>query len=278
MDLRSAWPAIPNRIQIDDGSEPVKKLIKFLFLLIMLVVILTVIAVFTLPADLALRWTLPATSPLRLEGVGGRAIAGNAERALLQGQSIGRLEWQVEPMQLFQGNVRGTVSATDTEINATAHFSVNWRKDGAIESVVADMPARLLAPALDIPALIPTGRLIANVPRVGVRGGFLTDAEGKIRWKDAGLLGAAQASIGEIEIEFHNTDRGTIEGTARDIGGPLMVDGKFSIEDQDYRAEVRLDGRGENVQAVRDALRYVGQPQADGTTLLVISGRLKPLL
>ena len=91
-------------------------------------------------------------------------------------------------------------------------------------------------------------------------------------WRNAAVAGAAQARLGELQAQFASAADGGIAGTLRDGGGPLEARGTFNIALGRYSAQLRLAARDGDAR-VADALQYVGQPQPDGSRLLLIEGR-----
>ncbi len=116
------------------------------------------------------------------------------------------------------------------------------------------------------------GRIDIDIAQLRVQGAWPTAAQGEIRWRNAAVAGAAQASFGDLQARFASAADGSIAGTAHDLGGPLQLDGTFKMDAGGYDAQARLAARDGNAQ-VLDALRFIGQPQGDGTTLLLIHGK-----
>ena len=64
-----------------------------------------------------------------------------------------------------------------------------------------------------------------------------------------------------------------IHGTAHDLGGPLQLNGTFNVGGGNFDVDAHLAARDGNAQ-VAEALRFIGQPEADGTSHLIIRGQL----
>jgi len=139
------------------------------------------------------------------------------------------------------------------------------------------MPARMAAPALDIPALDLLGEIDGKLTQAQLHGAWMDDASGSLRWNNAAVTGAAQAQLGDIEATFSSAPDGSIAGMVHDLGGPLQVNGTFKVAAGSFDAEAKLAARDGNPQVI-EALRYIGQLQPDGTSLLIIHGGLFKLL
>jgi len=68
---------------------------------------------------------------------------------------------------------------------------------------------------------------------------------------------------------------GSIIGVLNDLGGPLQINGTFKATKTTYDAAAQLAARGGDV-AVRAALRKIGTPQADGSTIVQAKGAFAP--
>jgi len=117
------------------------------------------------------------------------------------------------------------------------------------------------------------GDLDVTITQARLRGAWLDAANGSVHWRNAAVAGAAQAQLGDLEATFASAADGSIAGNVRDLGGPLQLSGTFKVCAGSYDAEAKLVARDANAQ-VTEALRYIGEPQADGSSLLKIHGQL----
>ncbi len=249
-----------------------KFLRNLLILVVALLVIAGVIAV-TCPADYAYRLMAGRLGAFRLDGISGSIWNGHASSAQVFGHELGALAWQLEPAPLLGREVLAHVQLDGGEVKAAG--IVDRSSDGAINvrDATFQIPARMAAPALDIPALELLGTIDGKLAQAQLRGVWVDGASGSARWNNAAVAGAAQAQLGDLEATFSSAPDGSIAGVAHDLGGPLQVSGTFKVAAGSFDAEARLAARDANPQVV-EALRYIGQMQADGTSLLVIHGSL----
>lgn len=230
------------------------------------------VAAWTCPADLAYRCFGDRLAPVALHGLGGTVWQGRAEMVELFRQNLGVLEWQLQPAALLRGEAVAQLTLRGDGI--TAAGTIERGADGQVSfrDVVLHMPARIAAPVLAIPALELLGTIEIDVKAARLRGLQLGNANGVAYWRDAGVAGAAQARLSDLQVTFASAADGSISGVIRDLGGPLQVNGTFTASSSRYDAHAQLAAR-DNDPRVIEALQFVGQPQPDGSRQLVIEGR-----
>lgn len=250
------------------------KLLRRLLLLILLLAVVGIVVAWTLPAELALRWLKPDLGPLQVSGVSGTVWRGNASSVSAFGTSLGAMRWSVDksPLLLRRVAARVTLSggaiALDGDVTRDADGSV------LVQNMTFQLPAETAAPALDIPALKLHGTIDGRIDDARLAAGWVSGARGTARWRDAAVSGEAEARLGELLAEFASQTDGSIAGTVRDDGsGNLEVAGQFVVNSGQFSATARLVARNGDMQ-IAEALRYIGEPQPDGSSLLKINGQL----
>lgn len=248
------------------------KVLRRVVLSLIAVVVLAAIAIATCPARFAWNFIADRAGAIKLDGLSGTIWNGRAATASLFGNALGALDWQLAPMPLLHGAALARLSLHGGE--ATGSGTVEHASDGTLRVIDAkiEMPANMAAPALDIPMLQLLGTLEIDIAQLRVQGAWPTAAQGEIHWRNAAVAGAAQATLGDLQAQFATAADGSIAGTAHDLGGPLQLKGTFKIDAGGYDVRANLAARDGNPQ-VLEALRFIGQPQGDGTTLLLIHGK-----
>lgn len=246
-----------------------RRLIAFLLILIVIAVIVAA----TLPAATAYRFFGDQFGAVKLSGITGTVWDGRASSAQVFGQEIGAVTWNVHPQALLQGIVSAHLNVDGGAISAAA--DAQRTSDGVVQlsGGTFHFPASLAAPALDIPALNLLGDIDGKLDSGRLQGVLLTNASGTMRWNRAAVSGAAQAQLGDLDAAFASAADGSIHGTAHDLGGPLQLNGTFNVSAGNFDVDAHLAARDGNPQ-VAEALHYIGQPDADGTSHLIIRGQL----
>jgi general secretion pathway protein N len=253
------------------------KLFRNLILIVIILLVIAGVVAVTCPADYAYRLVANRLGALKLGGVSGSIWNGHAASAQVFGQELGALDWQLQAAPLLSRELIAHVDLNGGAVKATG--IVDRGADGTISvrDATFQMPARMAAPALDIPALDLLGEIDGKLTQAQLRGVWVDGASGSLRWNHAAVAGAAQAQFGDLEATFSSAPDGSIAGVVHDLGGPLQVNGTFKVAAGSFDAEAKLAARDGNPQ-VMEALSYIGQLQADGTSLLLIHGGLFKLL
>lgn len=249
------------------------RILRTLLLFLFALVLIAGVAIATCPADFAYRLVADRLGVFKLAGISGSLWQGRAGSTQVFGQEIGALDWRLEAAPLLGGEVMAHVRLAGTDLNADG--IVDRTSDGTISVREATfrVPARMAAPALDIPALQLLGNIDGKLTEARLKGAWVQQASGSLHWTDAAVAGAAQAQFGTLEATFSSAPDGTISGVAHDLGGPLQLNGTFKVSAGSFDADANLAARDGNPQVI-EALRYIGEPQADGTSHLVIHGQL----
>ncbi|MBL8299165.1 MAG: type II secretion system protein N [Rhodanobacteraceae bacterium] len=250
------------------------KLLRRLFLLLLLLAAIGFVVAWTLPAKLALRWFKPDLGPLQLAGISGTVWQGQASSVSAFGTPLGAMRWSVDKSPLLLRRIAARVNLSGGAI--TFDGDVTRDADGSVlvQNMAFQLPAETAAPALDIPALKLHGSINGRIDDARVAGGWVSGARGSAHWREAAVSGEAEARLGELVAEFASQPDGSISGTVRDnASSNLEVAGQFVVNSGQFSATARLAARNGDRQ-VAEALRYIGEPQPDGSSQLKINGHL----
>lgn len=248
--------------------------LKWLFLIVVLLVLIGGVLAWTMPAEFAYRMVGARMAPALLSGVQGTVWDGRADGLSVFGRDLGELDWRVSKAPMLHGETVSDLHIQGTDIEAAGIVTRAFSGDISLRDVRFRFPASLVAPSLDIPALKLLGTITGALNQARLIGGVLQDATGSARWSEAGVTGQAEARFSDILIDFSSKPDGSITGVAKDDGqGNLEVNGLFDVSRDAFNAEVKLSARNGDPR-VLDTLRYVGQQQADGSSILIVHGKL----
>ena len=254
------------------------RFLKILLVLALLLLIVAGVVFWTLPADVAWRQGAKYFGPVVLSGVRGTLWDGHADGVSLFGHDLGELDWRVAKSAVLRGRVVADVRIQGTDIDAAGIVERALVEDAnagalVLRDVHFRFPASLMEPALALREITLNGAISGVVSEAALRNGFVESATGNARWSEAGVSGQAEARFADILGEFAAAPGGGIAGHAKDDGtGNLAVDATFRAAVTGFDAEAILRARNDDPQ-VEETLRHVGEPQADGSSKLVVHGQ-----
>ena len=92
------------------------KLFKWLFALLVLVVIVLGAVAWTMPADVAYRYVASRLGPISLVGVRGSVWDGHADGVSVLGRDLGELDWKIDKLPLLARQVHADLRIHGADI------------------------------------------------------------------------------------------------------------------------------------------------------------------
>jgi hypothetical protein len=179
-------------------------------------------------------------------------------------QLIGDLTWQLHPARLLAGRV-------------AAHMELTQAADFVNADVEVAPGGRLFARDVHAsvhlnPALVPQlpsglrGTARADLARIEVENGRLTDLRGRIEAHDLAQTAGATTELGSYALSFSGANSGgALVGELRDLGGPLALEGTLRVTPEpgfvlDGKVATRPTASADLVRQ----LQVLGAPDAQG--------------
>ncbi|PIV32054.1 MAG: hypothetical protein COS34_15185 [Lysobacterales bacterium CG02_land_8_20_14_3_00_62_12] len=254
---------------------PISALLRYLLFALLLLIGTAVVVLWTLPAAYLYQHFDKALAPLRLQGIDGTLWQGNAAQISYAAVPLGRLQWTLARTPLLGGSADGELELNGAAMVGKSQFSAQ-RHRLDLTNTELSFPASLLAPVLDIPALVLLGTVSVTLSAITIEHGIVQSIQGHLVWDQLGVGGAAAATLGSLRVDFEPRPDGRIIGRIRDQGGPLRAKGTVELKGQHYQLEVELDARA-GAEQIRETLLYIGERRADGGSLLRVTGNLQKL-
>jgi general secretion pathway protein N len=251
------------------------RFLKYLFVFVLLLLMIGGVLLWKVPADFAYRHGAKYLDPVVLSGVRGTLWNGHADGVSVFGRDLGEIDWRMAKTALLHGRMAADVRIQGADVDAAGIVERAQAGTVMLHDIHFRFPAQLLAPLVDATDLNLLGAISGAVSEATLRDGFLSSATGNARWSEAGVRGEADARFADILGEFAAQPDGGIAGTAHDDGtGNLSVAATFhTAAAGGFEADALLRARNDDAQAT-ETLRHVGEPQADGSSKLVVRGRL----
>lgn len=235
-----------------------------------------VMLVLTVPARQAYRWLphTPGAGPA-LYGLEGTLWSAHADTAMLGARDLGGLQWRVNPLWLPLGRLR--VAWTLTGPGATGQGVVQTGIAGGMHlpSVALTVPMPTLQgwfPALPVTL---AGTLKAQLRDLALKDGHVQGVGGTLVWEQAAVEWTEPVPLGTLALALAPGPGDSIQGTLKDRGGPLRVQGTVSLSNNGaLQFDATVVPRADASPGVVRALRMLGAPDAGGQTHIRWSGRL----
>jgi general secretion pathway protein N len=250
------------------------RFLKYLFVVLLLLLVVGGLLLWTLPADFAYRHGAKYFGPVVLSGVRGTLWNGHADGVSVFGRDLGEIDWRMAKSALLHARLSADVRIQGADVDAAGIVERGDAGTLTVRDIRFRFPAQMLTPVLDISDVTLLGVISGVISEATLRDGFLVSAGGNARWSEAGVSGEAEARFADILGDFAAQPNGGIAGTAHDDGtGNLAVNANFSAAASGFEADVVLRARNEDPQ-VLETLRRVGEPQPDGSSKVVVRGRM----
>ena len=253
------------------------RILKTIVAVVLLAIVVVAVFLWTLPADVGYRYANGYLGLVVLTGLHGTVLDGHADGVSVLGHDLGELDWRAPKSPLLRGRFAANVRVRGAGVEAEGRLTRQPNGAIGVRDFRFSLPAAMFAPALDIPSLQLLGTISGVVDHAMVTNAWVRDADGHARWSDAGVSGDAEARFSDIVADFASQPDGSLGGSVHDDGnGDLELTGTFKASLGAFDAQVVLRARNGNAQ-VAEALRHIGEIQADGSSKVVVHSRLLKL-
>lgn len=250
------------------------RILKALVVIVLVLLVVGGVALWLFPADLAYRKGAGYLGPVVLSGVRGTVWHGHADGISLFGRDLGEIDWTMPKIALLTGHVSADVRIRGNDVDAAGTVERDAGDGFKVHDVRFSFPASLLEPMLGIPDLRLLGNVGGLIDEATLKGGFLASATGNARWTEPGVAGAESVRVSDILADFAAAPNGGIDGRAHDDGqGNIAVSATFHADMAGFEADIVLRARNGDPRAL-EALQHVGAPQPDGSSRVVLRGRM----
>ena len=226
-----------------------------------------------------LLWRLPAGWAIRLlpdsvrcESARGTAWSGGCARLVVAGTTFQNLRWQLQLRQWWRGHVGALVQLNDTQVAASAQldYSLGNRLQGRDLKATLRVPSTLVR---GLPANF-QGQLQLDLPSFEISDGQPVSVQGSLQLQEL-VQQQPHLELGSYELQLaeNSWQNGRLNGTLRDLGGPLRLTGTVTLS---VRGEYEVNAR---VRASRRAglefaqlVEALGPADAEGMRPISVAG------
>jgi hypothetical protein len=213
---------------------------------------------------------------VRCTELGGSIWQGECLGLSYQNGALGDATWNLSAFKAITGRLSGDVDLRGTLINARADLDLSFSGIGELRNVSARFP-------LD-PALSPQfsrdqrGNLVAELERLELAAGGVPGLiQGKLELHDYRMLSPQPMALGSYALTFDGVAQanGASLGKLKDLGGPFIVDGTFTLTPPNAYAVVGfITGRTADAERIVRQITFGVQPDASGRSEFRFEGTL----
>lgn len=218
-----------------------------------------------LPAPLVAGWVASDT-PMRLQGVSGTLLDGQAAYAALPHGALNNVRWHVHPAALLRGSLSATVRADSDLGHVSGEIHRSVLGTNTLDDVQGEATISWLADLAGYTFVPISGRIGLNLDHLRFDDNLdISALSGTIqltnsRWQ---LLNPPLA-LGRFEARLDRGNDG-VEARILDSKGPLALTGSVTVSDsQRYDLDVKLRARAGADGRLKQLLQQLGKPDSDG--------------
>lgn len=203
------------------------------------------------PARVAIGWFAP--SEVTIAGIQGSVWRGGANEAAADGLYMRDIEWRLNALRLFTGQLSYSVEATPASGFLESDVSINLSGTVTLSDLTAALPLGLLADAVNVPGL--RGNVSLTFERMEIVDGLATAADGTAQIADLVIPIFGRDSLGGYRAEFFTQNNG-VTASIEDTDGVLDMAGSLQIRaDRSFDFIALVIAKPEAPQGIRQRLQ-----------------------
>lgn len=214
--------------------------------------------------------------PVSLSNIDGSLWSGSAGKAVVQGHTFERVNWDISIPTLLLGimEVDFDLAVTDGFAKGTAGYS--FFGSAYFNGIEAWLPLPQIENLINASAFHPQGALDVKLANIKLDGDAIVSARGDVAWYGAAMTLFKQISLGDVQFAFEPHEDG-IKGVIKDQGGPLRAEGILQLNpDKTYTFDGEFGTRGQQPD-LHAALTTMGRFDRDGKVKVSLKGNLSQL-
>ena len=233
-----------------------------------LVGVTIVLLLMAVPARV-LGYLLPAT--LQLGGFSGTIWQGQAARATVVTAGklvhLGQVSWQLAPWSLLILSPSIELNARWGQQRLQGNVQVGPGGGLTLRNIDVSVDAQVIR---EFMPLFIGGTLEAQVALLSMESltpPSIEQVDGRVIWSNGVWTArSGDVALGNYALEI-NGQQGSLVGILQTLSGPLKVDGQLNLDGQQYQVDVALRGPATSNEGLRNSLRLMATPTADGFDL-----------
>jgi general secretion pathway protein N len=226
--------------------------------------------VITVPARVLSGYLPP---DIRASGLQGTLWQGQTDRLRFRGFDLGQVSWNVQPLALLVGRLQSDVTIDQADLQGQGTVTIGFNSIRLTDTHL-EGNTQLLAAYLSNYGVHIDGHLQADIPALQFNDRGPQVADAVVVWRNARVMSPAELGLGDVNVMLEQ-DGGTAIANLGNTGDELHLNGGARLKPGwQYQATVRIEPTPSTPEEVRNALPYLGSPDARGTVTLSQQGTL----
>lgn len=228
-----------------------------------------------LPAAQLYGWLKPRTgTPLQLYQISGSPWHGRAAAAVIGGTRIDAPAWALRPQALLLGRIEYDLTGSLGRAPLAAIIGRGPGTPFYADDVRLALPLNDALRFLNLHDVGLNGQFRIDIGHIEIRAGRIAAIDATLTVADAAFGAPVNVALGGAAMRLETSGE-VIKGVLKDSGGPLQADGVLIYQQSgDYQFSLSLSARDPNDVQLRQALRFLGTPNAAGKVSLNRRGRI----
>ena len=270
---------ITGRVETKSQSIKLSMLKKKLSYILVAILAYIVFVIATLPAVQAYALLKDKIIPhtVVLGEISGTIWSGHAKSALINGQRLTALSWDVRPLSLLLGRMRIDLKLRNGESFGQGSVSRSIGGNIYLNNVEAHIAISDIEPLSTLLPVGLEGYLGMNLVDFEIKDQMINKAVGTLAWQGAAISSPQRVTLGDLRVKLTSEADG-VKATLSDGGGPLQAEGLLLIKpDGHYQFTGAFASRDEKQPFLTQSLRFLERQGADSKVKVSYSGSLSDI-
>ena len=222
------------------------------------------------PARVAHHWFTP--TGVAISGIQGSIWRGHALEGEIGGIYVRNLNWRMQPLQLFTGELAYSIDADAVPGFVNGDVAIGIGGSASLRNLTASLSLQSIQSIIGMPGLDGTANL--RFEHLVFENGIPVAADGTV--EVANLLAPLinRSSVGGFLAEFFTEESGII-ASVEDTDAVVELAGSLSVSaDRTYQFLAQVAPKDTTPTNLREQMRFLGTPNERGQYELRLEGQL----
>jgi hypothetical protein len=226
------------------------------------------------PAAQIYAWMKPRGLPVQLYQISGTLWHGRAATAIAGRTRIDTPAWSFHPRALLLGRIEYDLTGNLGRVPVSAIAGRGIGTPVYIRDSRLALPLNEVLRFVDLQDIGLNGRFQIEIGRLEVREQAIRSVDATVSVADVVFGPPVNITLGGANMRLESSDD-VVKGVLKDNGGPLQADGILIYQPNgDYQFSLSLSARNPADTQLRQALRFLGTPNAAGKVSLNRRGHI----